>query len=148
MSMALAADFRIASEHARMGTAFARMGFSGDFGGTWFLPRLVGPALARELYLLAEPIDAARMLKLGLARAVVPAEQVMAEALGLARRLAAGPTVAFGLIKENLAFSATASLGDQLTREAENMARASATADHREAVAAFIEKREPHFQGA
>ena len=105
------------------------------------------PAL-KAAYPEAKEIDAARMLKLGLARAVVPAEQVMAEALGLARRLAAGPTVAFGLIKENLAFSATASLGDQLTREAENMARASATADHREAVAAFIEKREPHFQGA
>jgi len=147
MSMALAADFRIASEQARMGTAFARIGFSGDFGGTWFLPRLVGPALARELYFLAEPIDAARMLELGLARAVVPAERLMAEALGLARRLAAGPTVAYGLIKDNLAFSATASLAEQLTREAENMARASATEDHREAVAAFVEKREPRFRG-
>ncbi|MCC6388920.1 MAG: enoyl-CoA hydratase/isomerase family protein [Dehalococcoidia bacterium] len=147
MSMALAADFRIASEQARMGTAFARMGFSGDFGGTWFLPRLVGPALARELYLLAEPIDAPRMLELGLARAVVAAEQLMPEALALARQLAAGPTVAYGLIKDNLAFSATASLADQLTHEAENMARASATVDHQEAVAAFVEKREPRFRG-
>jgi 2-(1,2-epoxy-1,2-dihydrophenyl)acetyl-CoA isomerase len=147
LSVALACDIRIASTAARFTTAFAKIGFSGDFGGTWTLQRLVGPAKARELYFLSEVLDAASALELGLVSRVVPAEELMAETMALATRLAAGPTAAFGRIKGNFAYGATHTLADTLTREAENMVASGKTEDHRSAAVAFLEKREPEFRG-
>lgn len=147
MSLALAADLRIASDQARFTTAFAKVGFSGDFGGTWLLQRLVGPAKARELYFLSDMISAQQALDLGLVTRVAPHERFMEEAKSLARQLAAGPTLAFGRIKDNFAFGSVNSLGDTLTREAENMVASGATEDHKNAAAAFVEKREPTFVG-
>ncbi len=147
MSVALACDLRIASEQARIVTAFARVGFSGDFGGTWLLQRLVGPSRAKELYFRAESLDAARELELGLVTKVVAADALMEEARALAQRLANGPTQAFARMKDNFAYGATNTLGDTLTREAQNMTYCGTTADHREASIAFVEKREPQFSG-
>ena len=118
LSIALAADFRIASEQARFGTAFARVGFSGDFGGTWLLQRLLGPARAKELYFLAEMFDASRALELGLVTKVVPHESLWDETTALARRLAEGPTLAYARMKQNFAYGATNTLADTLTLEA------------------------------
>lgn len=147
LSIALAADIRIASENAKIGTAFARVGFSGDFGGTWLLQRLVGPSKAKEMYFLAEIIDANRALELGVVSRVVPHDALMDEAMSLARRLAAGPTLAYGRMKDNFTFGATNTFGDTLTREAENMIASAQTQDHRNAAQAFVEKREPTFVG-
>lgn len=147
LSVALSTDLRIASEQARFATAFARVGFSGDFGGTWLLQRLVGPARAKELYFLAEVIDAKKGLELGLVSKVVPHESLMEETMALARHLAAGPTLAYGRMKDNFTYGATNTFGDTLTREAENMIASGQTADHRAAALAFVEKREPQFTG-
>ncbi len=146
-SIAMACDFRIASDTAKFTTAFAKIGFSGDFGGTWLMQRLIGPAKARELYLLSDVIDAKRAMELGLLSSVVASDALMGEAMALAGRLAAGPTLAYGRIKDNFAYGATHSLADTLTREAENMTASGRTQDHRDAARAFLEKREPTFQG-
>lgn len=147
LSVALAADLRIASDQARFTTAFAKVGFSGDFGGTWLLQRLLGPARAKELYFVSDIFDAKRALELGLVTKVVPHDTLMDEAIALARRLAEGPTLAYGRMKDNFTFGATNSFGDTLTREAQNMIASGATEDHRNAALAFVEKREPKFTG-
>ena len=147
LSVALSCDLRVASENAKFGTAFARIGFSGDFGGTWLMQRLIGPAKAKELYFSADMIDAKRALELGLVTKVVPHESLMDEALAMAHRLANGPTVALGRIKDNFTFGATNTFSDTLQREAENMVASGRTEDHLNAARAFVEKREPSFQG-
>lgn len=147
LSVALAADLRVASDQARFTTAFAKVGFSGDFGGTWLLQRLIGQAKAKELYFLSDVIDAPTALQLGLVTKVVPHENLQVETMELARRLASGPTLALGRIKDNFAFGATNSFGDTLMREAENMIASGQTEDHRNAARAFVEKRTPEFQG-
>lgn len=147
LSVALAADLRVASDQARFTTAFAKVGFSGDFGGTWLLQRLIGQAKAKELYFLSDVIDAATALQLGLVTKVAPHENLQAETMELARRLASGPTLALGRIKDNFAFGATNSFGDTLKREAENMIASGQTEDHRNAARAFVEKRAPEFLG-
>jgi 2-(1,2-epoxy-1,2-dihydrophenyl)acetyl-CoA isomerase len=147
MSVALSADLRIASDQARFLTAFARVGFSGDFGGSWLLQRLVGPSKAKELYFLSPMLSAQEALDLGMVSRVVPHESLMDEVLALARQLAAGPTLAFARMKENFAFGATNTFADTLTREAEYQVASGATEDHKNAAAAFVEKREPTFVG-
>ena len=147
LSVALSCDLRIASENAKFGTAFARVGFSGDFGGTWLMQRLIGPARAKELYFSAEILDAKRALELGLVTKVVAHDALMGEALALAHRLASGPTLALGRIKDNFTFGATNTFSDTLQREAENMIASGRTEDHINAARAFVEKREPSFQG-
>lgn len=147
LSVALAADLRVASDQARFTTAFAKVGFSGDFGGTWLLQRLIGQAKAKELYFLSDVIDAPTALQLGLVTKVVPHENLQAETMELARRLASGPTLALGRIKDNFSFGATHSFGETLGREAENMIASGQTEDHRNAARAFVEKRAPEFQG-
>jgi len=147
LSVALACDLRIAGDQARFTTAFSKVGFSGDFGGTWLLQRLVGPAKAKELYFLSEMFGAEEALRLGLVSKVVPQESLMEETMALARRLASGPTLAYGRIKDNFTYGATATFSDTLTREAENMIASGQTEDHRNAARAFVEKREPTFLG-
>ncbi|GAB4331878.1 MAG: enoyl-CoA hydratase [Dehalococcoidia bacterium] len=147
MSIALAADFRIMSDQARIVPAFAKVGFSGDFGGTWFLQRLVGAQRAREIYMLAEPITPDQALADRIVNKVVPHERLMDETMALARRLASGPTLAFGRMKQNFSVGASSTLADALTLEAQNMVASSATEDHRNAALAFVEKREPEFKG-
>jgi 2-(1,2-epoxy-1,2-dihydrophenyl)acetyl-CoA isomerase len=147
MSLALACDFRIMGEAARIVPAFAKIGFSGDFGGTWFLQRLVGPSRAREIYFLSEPISAEQALAEGIVTRVVPHEQVMVEAMALATRLANGPTLAYGRIKRNFTVGATGTLSDALDSEAEGMTALRNTEDHKSAALAFLSKQEPVFTG-
>lgn len=147
MCLALACDMRIAGASARMTTAFAKVGFSGDFGGIWFLTRLVGTALARELYFTTEVLDIARIEALGLANRVVADAALRGETMALARSLAAGPRVAWRYMKRNMALAETAGLPDLLDAEAFGMLRCRETEDHKEAARAFVEKRAPMFRG-
>ena len=147
-SLALACDMRIASDKAVMTTAFAQVGFSGDYGGTYFLTQLVGPAKARELYYLSDRIDMLEALRLGLVNWVVPAESLEAETMKLARRLAKGPRVAYRYMKENINRAITGGdVDDCLDLEATHHVHTGFTEDHKEAAKAFVEKREPTFKG-
>jgi 2-(1,2-epoxy-1,2-dihydrophenyl)acetyl-CoA isomerase len=147
LGLAMSCDLRIASRSARFGTGFGGIAYSGDFGGSWLLTRLVGAARARELYLLGEIIGADEALRAGLLTRVVDEAALEEEAMALARRLAAGPRVAFRYMKRNLFAAETEPLGQVLEMEAVHQARTGLTEDHREAVAAFAEKRPPRFQG-
>ena len=147
LSIALACDLRIAGESARLATAFARVGYSGDFGGSFFLTRLVGTAKARELYFTADIVESAPALALGLVNRVVPDAQLEDETLALARRLAAGPRVALRYMKRNMNAAESGTLRELLDLEAAHHTRCGFTEDHREATKAFVEKREPLFKG-
>jgi 2-(1,2-epoxy-1,2-dihydrophenyl)acetyl-CoA isomerase len=147
LGVCLACDLRIASEAARFGTAFARVGYSGDYGGTYFLTQLVGPAKARELYFLAEFVNADEALKIGIVNRVVPAALLAQEVHTCAKRIASGPRVAYGYMKGNLNAALNTDLRTLLDREAVGQALTSLTDDHKEAVKAFLEKREPKFHG-
>ncbi len=147
LSMALACDLRVAADGARFATAFARVGYSGDFGGSYFLSQLVGTAKAREFYFTADILDAAQALALGLVNRVVPDARLEDETLGLARRLAGGPRVAYRYMKRNFNAAETAGLAQMLDLEAWHHTRCGLTEDHREAARAFVEKREPVFRG-
>ncbi|MSO90075.1 MAG: enoyl-CoA hydratase [Acetobacteraceae bacterium] len=147
-SLALAPDLRIVAESARMTTAFARVALSGDFGGTWFLTRLVGPSKARELYFTAEMLDARRIAALGLANRVVPDDTLEEETMALARQLASGPRVAWRYMKRNLKAAEEQPLADLLDLEANGMRITRDTDDHQEAARAFVEKRAPVFRGS
>jgi 2-(1,2-epoxy-1,2-dihydrophenyl)acetyl-CoA isomerase len=146
-SIALAADIRIASDRARFGAAFRNVGLPGDFGGSYFLQRLCGAGIARELYFTAEIIDAARALELRIVNRVVPHDDLLSHGLDFCRRLAEGLTATYARMKENLNFAETATLAQLLDQEALLMRLAGFSADSREAVAAFLEKREPRFTG-
>jgi 2-(1,2-epoxy-1,2-dihydrophenyl)acetyl-CoA isomerase len=147
LSIALACDLRIASDNARFGTAFARVGFSGDFGGTYLLTQLVGPAKARELYFTAEVIGAEEALTLGMVNRVVPAASLNEEVQGFAKRLAAGPVVAYSYMKAHLNLALKSDLRTILDRESYGQTLTGLTEDHKEAVKAFLEKREAKFKG-
>ena len=148
LSLALSCDLRYAAAGAVLTTAFARVGFAGDYGGTWFLPRLVGPAKAKELYYFSERLSAEEAESLGIVNAVFPADALMGEVMDRARKLAAGPAVAYRYMKENINRAASgAELMDCLDLEVTHHVHSGLTQDHRDAVQAFVEKREPHFQG-
>lgn len=147
MSFACACDLRIVAESAGFNVAFASIGLSCDTGLSWTLPRLVGWGKAREFLLSPRNISAAEALHVGLATEVVPDADLAGRVAELAAKLAAGPTVAYGAIKRALLVSATAPLDDALENEGRMMMRAGDTADHREAVEAFLAKRTPHFHG-
>jgi 2-(1,2-epoxy-1,2-dihydrophenyl)acetyl-CoA isomerase len=148
LSLALACDLRIASDQARFGTAFRNVGLSGDYGGSLFLQRLVGSGKARELYFTAEMVDAEEALRLGMVNRVVPHDQLETETLAFAAKLAAGPTATYARMKENLNLAAHVDLKTLMDHEALNMRLSGMSNDSREAVRAFIEKREPKFQGS
>jgi len=146
--LAFLADFRIGGPSTRFLMAFANVGLAADTGVSWSLPRLVGYAKATELLMLAEPIDAAEAHRLGLLTRVVDNDDdVLPAAQELAARLAAGPTVAYGAIKRQLAIGAAGALAEALAAEAEAQRTCGATADHRDATAAFVNKQRPVFQG-
>ncbi len=147
LSLALACDLRIMASSAIMTTAFAKVGFSGDYGGTYFVTQLVGSAKARELYYLSERVTADEALRLGLANWVVAPEALEAKTREIAHRLAHGPTVAYRYMKENLNRAMSGDWDDCLDLEATHHVHCGQTADHREAAKAFVEKREPVFQG-
>ena len=147
LSLALACDLRIMASTAILTTAFARVGLAGDYGGTYFLTQLVGSAKARELYFLSERVSADEALRLGLANWVVEPDALAAKTREVARRLATGPSICFRYMKENLNRAIAGEVDECLDLEATHHVHSAATADHREAAAAFVEKREPVFQG-
>jgi 2-(1,2-epoxy-1,2-dihydrophenyl)acetyl-CoA isomerase len=147
MSLALACDLRVAGQSARFVTAFANVGFSGDFGGSYFLAKLVGTGKARELYYTAEPVDAAQALALGIVNRVVDDADLAETTMKLARKLAHGPRIALALMKKNFNAAESGSLAELLDLEARGQIETGRTADHKEAARAFVEKRAPVFAG-
>lgn len=146
-SLAFACDFRIAAERASLLLAFAKVGLGADSGASWTLPRLVGAAKAAELLMLAEPIDAATALRLGLVTSVVPDDDLPGAASSLAARLAQGPTLAYAAIKDSLLYGSSHSLSESLEREADLQEGLGASADHAAATEAFVAKRVAVFHG-
>ena len=148
LAMALACDMRIMASKAIMTTAFAKVGFAGEYGGTYFLTQLVGPARARELYYLSDRISADQALAMGLTNWVCEADALAAQAQAIGARLAAGPRVAYRYMKENINRAITSGdLMDCLDLEATHHVHCAQTEDHKEAAKAFVEKREPVFRG-
>jgi len=147
LALALACDLRVMASSAIMTTAFARVGFSGDYGGTYFLTQLVGSAKARELYFLSDRVSADEALRLGLTNWVCAPDDLAAKAQEVARRLASGPTVALRYMKENLNRAMAGEVDECLDLEATHHIHCGQTEDHREATKAFVEKREPTFKG-
>lgn len=147
LSLAAACDLRIAAEHAVFTSAFARIGFSGDYGGSFFLTQILGTAKARELYFLSDRIDAAEALRIGLVNRVVPKKRFREEARALAQRLADGPPLAYRYMKRNLNLALQMHARELLDLEAEAMIRTGTTQDFREGAQAFLDKRTPRFRG-
>jgi 2-(1,2-epoxy-1,2-dihydrophenyl)acetyl-CoA isomerase len=147
LSLAMACDLRIMSSTAIMTTAFAKVGFSGDYGGTYFMTQLVGAAKARELYFLSDRVSAEEALRIGLANWVCEPDQLAAKTREIALRLATGATVAYRYMKENLNRAMNGEVDDCLDLEATHHVHCGQTQDHRDATKAFVEKREPVFNG-
>lgn len=147
LSLALACDLRIMASSAILTTAFARVGFSGDYGGSYFLTQLVGSAKARELYFLSDRVSADEALRLGLANWVCAPEDLTTKTREIALRLASGPSVAYRYMKENLNRAMAGEIDDCLDLEATHHIHCGQTEDHREATLAFVAKREPVFKG-
>jgi 2-(1,2-epoxy-1,2-dihydrophenyl)acetyl-CoA isomerase len=147
LSLALACDLRYAVPGAVLTTAFARVGFAGDYGGTWFLTRLVGSGKAKELYYFSERLSAEEAERLGIVNAVFPAADFEQEVMTRARRLAEGPSVAYRYMKENLNRAVAGELADCMDLEVTHHVHTGLTEDHREAARAFVDKREPRFGG-
>lgn len=148
LALALACDLRVAAKDAVLRTAYANVALSGDLGISYFLTRLVGPARARELLFMADKIDAAEALRLGLVNRVEAPESLEEATFAIAKRLAEGPAVALRYMKRNVALAETATLAQILDAEAYAMARCGRTQDIKEAALAFREKRPPRFTGA
>ena len=146
-SLTLAADLRIAAQSARFLMAYANIGAPADGGSTWLLPRLLGTGRAMELYLASQPIGAPRALELGLVSQVCPDEELERHALETATRLAQGPTVAYGRVKELYGRSWDSTLESQLDAETEAFAKTALTRDFQEGIKAFADRRQPWFQG-
>jgi 2-(1,2-epoxy-1,2-dihydrophenyl)acetyl-CoA isomerase len=145
LALALACDIRLATATSKFTTAFAKVGLSGDYGGSWLLTQVVGPARAREMYLLPEVISGARAFEIGLVSRLEADETLDRASARLARTFADGPRLAYSLIKDNLALAARASLDDVLDREVANHITTSLSDDHSEAARAFVERRPPVF---
>lgn len=146
-SLAMACDMRIAADTAKITTAFSKVGLSGDFGGTYFLTKLVGAAKARELYFMADVVLGKDAVALGMVNKSVPKEELPEAARAMAQKLASLPTVAIGYMKKNLNMALEGSLSDVFDWESAQMIRAFDTEDHKGAAQAFVEKRTPVFKG-
>lgn len=147
-NLALACDLIVASDRARFGQVFARIGLIPDGGGTWLLPRLVGLARAKELIFTAEVVDAAEAARIGLVNRVVPAAALAEETARLAESIAAGPPLALRLAKRLVNRAAASDLAAALEAEAAAQAVTITSEDHQEGLQAFFEKRAPRFRGA
>jgi 2-(1,2-epoxy-1,2-dihydrophenyl)acetyl-CoA isomerase len=147
LSLALACDLRYAVPGAVLTTAFAKVAFAGDFGGTWFLTQLVGSSRAKELYYFSERLTAEDAERLGIVNAIFPTAGFEREVMARARRLAEGPTIAYRYMKENLNRAVTGELGDCMDLEVTHHVHTALTEDHREATQAFVAKRDPRFHG-
>ncbi|MGE0384796.1 MAG: enoyl-CoA hydratase [Gammaproteobacteria bacterium] len=147
LAIACACDLRYAAASARFSTAFANVAMSGDFGGTWTLPRIVGAGKARELYLLGDRFDAAEAARIGLVGAALPDADLLPHVMSIARRLAAKSPVALRGIKANLNDGERTSLSDLIDIEGGRLADAARSEDVLEAARAFLEKRDPVFRG-
>lgn len=147
LGLAASCDLRLASSAAKFGTAYSKVGFGGDWGTTWQLTRLVGPAVAKELFFTADIIDAEEARRIGLVNKVYDAETFRDEAMEYASRLAHGPLVSYRWMKENVNLAVNSDFRSILDREAISHIRCGQTDDHKEGVTAFMEKRAPKFQG-
>jgi 2-(1,2-epoxy-1,2-dihydrophenyl)acetyl-CoA isomerase len=146
-SLAFACDLRLLADTAGFNLAFTGIGLSCDTGSSWTLPRLVGHAKAVELLYFPRTVSATESLERGLATTLVPAEKLAEEAGRLATRLAAGPTRAFGAVRRALNHSAGHDLESSLAFEAQMMTATGSTRDHERAVASFVAKEKPTFEG-
>jgi 2-(1,2-epoxy-1,2-dihydrophenyl)acetyl-CoA isomerase len=147
LSWACACDLRYAAAGAKFNVAFRNAGLSGDFGGTWTLPRIVGPAKARELYLLSPRFDATEAERIGFVSKVFPDTELMTRVREITDDLAAAAPIALANMKRNLNDSLRLSFSEALDREAERHVAGTRTADHLEAATAFLQKRKPVFTG-
>jgi 2-(1,2-epoxy-1,2-dihydrophenyl)acetyl-CoA isomerase len=147
LALALACDLRYAVSGAVLTTAFARVAFAGDYGGTWFLTRLVGSGKAKELYYFSERLSAEDAHRLGIVNAIFPPADFEREVMARARRLAQGPSIAYRYMKENLNRAVSGELGDCMDLEVTHHTHTGLTEDHREAAQAFMGKRDPRFHG-
>tara|TARA_Y100001954_G_C15562498_1_gene479324 strand:- start:271 stop:768 length:498 start_codon:yes stop_codon:yes gene_type:complete len=147
LSYALACDLRIMSSSAIMTTAFAKVGFSGDYGGSYFMTQLIGSAKARELYFLSDRVTADDALNLGLTNWVCDPDELMEKTMEIAQKLSNGPAVAYRYMKENLNRAIGGEIDECLDLEATHHIHCGQTEDHRNATKAFVEKKEPVFKG-
>jgi 2-(1,2-epoxy-1,2-dihydrophenyl)acetyl-CoA isomerase len=147
LSIALSCDLRTMAAGARISTAFANVGYSGDFGGSYFLTQLVGTAKARELYFLSDRVDAQEALRLGIVNRVFADDALAKETMAIARKLANGPRVAYRYIKRNMNAAENGTLALCFDLEAWGHTRTGETEDHKEAAQAFVDKRTPTFKG-
>ena len=145
--MASACDFRIVADSAKFATGFLKVGYSGDFGGSYFASKLLGTAKARELFMLNETLDADEAARLGLATRRASDEQLLEVASAFAKKIANGPPIALRYMKQNLNAAETESLEHCFELEARNQNRTGQTSDSKEAIKALFEKRSPQFQG-
>ena len=147
LGVCLACDLRIASDQAKFGTAYAKVGFGGDFGATWLLTRYAGAPKAKELFFLSEIIDATEAHRIGLVNRVVASESLSSQVAEIASRIAHGPLTSYRYMKANVNLAAVTDFRTMLDREAETHLRCGMTEDHKEGVRAFMEKRQPNFTG-
>jgi 2-(1,2-epoxy-1,2-dihydrophenyl)acetyl-CoA isomerase len=147
MNIALAADIRIAADGATFGQNFSRVGLFPDYGGTFFLPELVGPSIAAEMFYIGDMIDAQTALRIGIVGRVVPAAKLEAEVMNLAQKIAQGPPIAIRAVKHVLFGSAKEHLVKALDHEVEQQMKCFHSEDCSEGIRAFFEKRPPKFQG-
>jgi 2-(1,2-epoxy-1,2-dihydrophenyl)acetyl-CoA isomerase len=146
-NLALACDLIVASDDSQFAMSFSQVGLISDGGGSYFLPKLVGPHLAKQLFFSAEPITGERLYQLGVINYLYPLNQLEEESLKLAVKLANGPTKAYGMMKKLVSHSFTATLDEILEQERITQTLMASTEDHLEGVAAFKEKRKPEFTG-
>ena len=146
-SLALACDFRLAADNAFLVSSFAKIGTSGDYGGSYFLTQLVGPSKAKEIYMFSDRIGAQEAFTMGLVNRMLPDAELDATTDAFALRLAQGPSMAYRYIKQNIHAAASGPLERVLDLEARNMIRCRLSEDCQEALVAFQHKREPRFNG-
>jgi 2-(1,2-epoxy-1,2-dihydrophenyl)acetyl-CoA isomerase len=147
MNLALAADLRVASESATFGQNFAKIGLFPDYGGTYFLPELIGPARAAEMFYTGDMIDAQTALRLGIVNSVAPQDRLEAETTALAHKIAQGPHLAIRAIKQMLFASCKEKLVKALDHEVQEQMKCFGSDDCAEGLRAFHERRKPAFKG-